>query len=246
MDALTPRQREVLALIRAHIARTGYPPTRADIARALGFRSANAAEEHLRALARKGAIEIAKGTSRGIRLADGLADGLADPGTDEWDTSEAGSGASFSDDRLSARAPRKHAGSSWQSEPHSLPIIGRVAAGAPILAVAHVESQFDIAPAAFRPQADYLLRVRGDSMMDIGIFDGDLLAVHAQAVAEPGQVIVARVDDEVTVKRLARGNSPEQLQLLAENPAFAPIVVDLTRQTFHIEGLAVGVLRTRI
>ena len=128
----------------------------------------------------------------------------------------------------------------------SLPIIGRVAAGAPILALTNVESQCDIAPAAFRPHADYLLRVRGDSMMNIGIFDGDLLAVHAQAVAEPGQVIVARIDDEVTVKRLARGRSPKQLQLLAENPAFAPIVVDLTRQSFHIEGLAVGVLRTHL
>jgi repressor LexA len=224
MEELTPRQREVLALIRAHIAETGYPPTRADIARSLGFRSANAAEEHLRALARKGVIEISKGTSRGLRLAGGTDEPAA------RSRKAASVAAALTEDR--ARG--------------TLPVIGRVAAGHPILAEEHVESQFEVSPSAFRPRADYLLRVRGDSMRNIGILAGDLLAVHAQPTADPGQVVVARIDDEVTVKRFARGERTHEVRLLAENDDFAPIVVDLRERSFAIEGLAVGVLRSRL
>jgi repressor LexA len=199
MQQLTPRQAEVLDLIRRHIEDTGYPPTRADIARELGFRSANAAEEHLKALARKGAIEIIPGTSRGIRLPDS-------PG---------------------------------------LPVVGRVAAGQPILAQEHIEDHCEVASGFFRPRADYLLRVQGESMRDVGILDGDLLAVHRAEVAENGQIVVARVEDEVTVKRFRREAS-HRVVLLAENPDFAPIEVDLREQAFAIEGLGVGVLRSGI
>lgn len=198
MEQLTRRQNEVLELIRRHIEDTGYPPTRADIAAELGFRSPNAAEEHLRALARKGAIEMIPGTSRGIRLPQGS----------------------------------------------GLPIVGRVAAGSPILAAEHVEDHCEVPPAFFRPRADFLLRVNGESMRDIGIMDGDLLAVHRAEVAENGQIVVARIEDEVTVKRFQRdGRSRHRVTLHAENPDFAPIEVDLREQPFAIEGLGVGVLR---
>lgn len=194
---LTDRQSQVLELIRRHIHDTGYPPTRADIARELGFRSANAAEEHLKALARKGAIEIIAGASRGIRL----------------------------------------------PEQAGLPIVGRVAAGEPILAAENVEAHCEVAADFFHPRADYLLRVQGDSMIDAGILDGDLLAVHASPAARRGQIVVARVEDEVTVKRLGEQRNGHLLELLPENPAYDPIVVDLSRQDFTIEGLSVGVLR---
>ncbi|HUH38254.1 MAG TPA: transcriptional repressor LexA [Spongiibacteraceae bacterium] len=194
---LTPRQQEVLNLIRNHIEATGYPPTRADIARELGFRSANAAEEHLKALARKGAIEMVAGTSRGIRL----------------------------------------------PESQGLPIIGRVAAGSPILAAEHIEDYCAITPSFFHPRADYLLKVQGDSMIDVGIFDADLLAVHRTSEAHNGQIVVARVDNEVTVKRLRNTRSRHQILLLPENPAYQPIEVDMRHQDFAIEGLSVGVLR---
>jgi repressor LexA len=197
MDHLTPRQAQVLDLIRQHISDTGYPPTRADIAERLGFRSPNAAEEHLKALARKGAIEMIPGTSRGIRL----------------------------------------------PEPPGLPIVGRVAAGNPILAEQNIEDHVDIPAGFFRPRADFLLRVRGDSMRGIGILDGDLLAVHRTPEAANGQVVVARVDDEVTVKRFQRTRARQRVLLLPENDDFSPIEVDLTRQDFHIEGLSVGVIR---
>ncbi|MEQ8485240.1 MAG: transcriptional repressor LexA [Pseudomonadales bacterium] len=197
MDHLTPRQAQVLDLIRQHISDTGYPPTRADIAERLGFRSPNAAEEHLKALARKGAIEMIPGTSRGIRL----------------------------------------------PEPPGLPIVGRVAAGNPILAEQNIEDHVDIPAGFFRPRADFLLRVRGDSMRGIGILDGDLLAVHRTPEAANGQVVVARVDDEVTVKRFQRTRARHRVLLLPENDDFSPIEVDLTRQDFHIEGLSVGVIR---
>jgi repressor LexA len=197
MQALTPRQTQVLDLIRKHIQDTGYPPTRADIAQTLGFRSPNAAEEHLKALARKGAIEMVPGTSRGIRL----------------------------------------------PEPMGLPIIGRVAAGSPILAQEHIEDVCSVPADFFRPLAHFLLRVRGDSMRDAGILDGDLLAVHKTAEARDGQIVVARIEDEVTVKRLERGRSRSRLRLLPANDDFAPIEVDLARQAFAIEGLSVGVLR---
>lgn len=198
MKKLTARQEEVLALVKAHIAESGYPPTRADIARDLGFRSPNAAEEHLKALARKGAIEVIPGTSRGIRLP--------------------------------------------VSEPDGLPVVGQVAAGAPILAAEHIEETCDVPPEMFRPAADFLLRVRGDSMVDVGILDGDLLAVHKTPVARSGDIIVARIDDEVTVKRLRR-KSRRRLQLIAENADYEPIEVDLATQSFTVEGLSVGVLR---
>lgn len=198
---LTDRQRRVLDFIGEFMTAEGMPPTRAEIARALGFRSANAAEEHLRALARKGAIEMLPGASRGIRLRNPAAA-----------TSEQG-----------------------------LPLVGRVAAGQPILAAAHVEAHYRVDRALFKPRADYLLRVRGESMRDAGILDGDLLAVHRTPDARNGQIVVARLDDEVTVKRFRRRG--RQVQLLAENPAFTPIQVDLGQQSLVIEGIGVGVLR---
>lgn len=196
---LTPRQAEILTLIRECIATTGMPPTRAEIAQALGFSSVNAAVEHLQALAKKGVIELLPGASRGIRVA--------------------------------GRA-RAEAG---------LPLVGRVAAGSPILAQEHIVGRYPVDPALFRPRANYLLQVRGLSMRDAGILDGDWLAVHRTAEARSGQIVVARLDDEVTVKRLRlKGRRAE---LLPENPDFAPIVIDLKRQPLVIEGLAVGVIR---
>ena len=196
MKTLTARQAEVLDLVRSHITDTGYPPTRADIARELGFRSANAAEEHLKALARKGALQIVPGTSRGIRLP-------ADEG---------------------------------------LPVVGRVAAGSPILAQEHIEETCNVPPNFFRPAADFLLRVEGDSMVDAGILDGDLLAVHKTPEAANGAIVVARIDNEVTVKRLRR-KSRTRVVLEAENEAYEPIEVDLRSRDFAIEGLSVGVIR---
>ena len=196
MKQLTARQAEVLDLVKSHITETGYPPTRADIARELGFRSANAAEEHLKALARKGALEIVPGTSRGIRLPD-----------DE-----------------------------------GLPVVGRVAAGSPILAQEHIEETCNVPPDMFRPAADFLLRVEGDSMVDAGILDGDLLAVHKTPEAANGSIVVARIDDDVTVKRLRR-KSRNRVVLEAENEAYDPIEVDLHSQDLVIEGLSVGVIR---
>jgi len=196
MDTLTPRQQQVLALIRDHIAAHGLPPTRAEIAQSLGFRSPNAAESHLRALARKGVIELLSGSSRGIRLVEPSA---------------------------------------------GLPVVGRVAAGQPILAEQHVETHYRLDPALFRPRADYLLRVRGMSMREAGILDGDLLAVHRTPEASNGQIVVARLDDEVTVKRFRRHG--HRVSLLPENPDFAPIEIDLREQPLVLEGIGVGVIR---
>jgi repressor LexA len=202
MRELTPRQSQILGFIRRHIQETGFPPTRAEIARALGFRSVNAAEDHLRALVRRGAIELLPGTSRGIRLTKPAGDGVG------------------------------------------LPVVGRVAAGRPILAEEHIEDRYQIDPALFRLRADYLLRVRGSSMRDAGILDGDLLAVHRTPEAENGQIVVARLEDEVTVKRFRRhARWRHRVQLVAENPAFEPIQVDLRTQSLVIEGRGVGVLR---
>lgn len=201
MRGLTPRQQQVLDLIKRNIEETGYPPTRAEIASELGFRSANAAEEHLRALARKGAIELVSGASRGLRLAPG-----------------------------------------HEPAPSGLPLVGRVAAGNPILAAENIEEHVEIPPQLFHPPADYLLRVRGMSMKDIGILDGDLLAVHSTPTARDGEIVVARIDDEVTVKRLKRLKDG-QLLLIAENEDFSPIEVDLAQQDFAIEGISVGVIR---
>jgi repressor LexA len=196
---LTTRQQQVLSLIRSHIQKSGMPPTRADIAAEFGFKSANAAEEHLKALARKGAIEIIPGTSRGIRLCD--------------------------------------------AEPAGIPLVGRVAAGNPILAQEHIEDRVQLDPTFFKPQADYLLQVVGDSMIDIGIFEGDYLAVHNTPVANNGDIIVARVDDEVTVKRLTTTRSKYIVHLQPENSDYSAIEVDLRNQQFQIEGISVGVLR---
>ena len=197
MNKLTPRQAEVLDFIRSHIDETGYPPTRADIAQQLGFKSANASEEHLKALARKGAIEIIPGTSRGIKL----------------------------------------------PESGGIPIIGRVAAGNPILAEEHIEDYLELAPTFFKPAADYFLMVRGDSMINCGILDGDLLAVHSTTNVHNGDIVVARIEDEVTVKRLKRGKTKHLVTLLPENDDYAPIEVDLRESAFAIEGLGVGVIR---
>ncbi|MFD1007864.1 MULTISPECIES: transcriptional repressor LexA [Oceanisphaera] len=200
MKALTPRQSQVLDIVKEHIQQTGMPPTRAEIARTLGFKSANAAEEHLKALARKGVITMMPGTSRGIRLVE------------EEEQEDAG-----------------------------LPLIGRVAAGEPILAQQHIESHYQLDPALFHPAADFLLRVKGMSMKNIGIMDGDLLAVHKTQEVRNGQVVVARLDDEVTVKRFQRKGS--KVSLLPENDELSPIEIDLRSQELIIEGLAVGVIR---
>ena len=205
MDALTDRQAEILRLIRELTELSGYPPTRAEISERMGFRSVNAAEQHLRALEKKGAIDIEAGASRGIRVHDAKPSGRAGPRLLE------------------------------------LPVIGRVAAGSPILAEEHVQGRYQVDPNLFTPRADYLLRVRGMSMRDVGILEGDLLAVHKTQEARTGQIVVARLADEVTVKRLRRRGSVVALE--AENPDFAPIEVDLRRDTLVIEGIAVGVIR---
>ena len=198
MRPLTARQAEILALIQDFMEQSGFPPTRAEIATKLGFRSANAAEEHLRALERKGILDILPGASRGIQLK--------------------------------------------QSGLPGLPLIGRVAAGSPILAEENIKSRHKVDPTLFSPRADYLLKVKGDSMINIGIMDGDLLAVHKTSDVRSGQVVVARIDNEVTVKRLKRkGNA---IELLPENDNLSPIVVDPQVNDFAIEGLAVGVIRS--
>jgi repressor LexA len=204
MDELTDRQSEILKLIRELTEVSGFPPTRAEIAERMGFRSVNAAEQHLRALERKGAIEISSGASRGIRVRDGR--------------------------------PARALGRLLE-----LPVVGRVAAGSPILAEEHVQGRYQVDPNLFTPRADYLLRVRGMSMRDAGILEGDLLAVHRTQEARTGQVVVARLSDEVTVKRFRRRG--HAVQLLPENPDFEPIEVDLRNEPLVIEGIAVGVIR---
>ena len=202
---LTARQQEVFDFLKRHIESTGMPPTRAEISRELGFRSPNAAEEHLKALARKGAIEIVSGMSRGIRL-------LLQ--------------TEYQHDELS----------------DGLPLIGRVAAGEPILAQQHIEGTYRVDADMFKPQANFLLKVAGQSMKDIGILDGDLLAVHSTKDVRNGQVVVARIEDEVTVKRFERKG--DVIYLHAENTEFEPIVVNLKEQEyFEIEGIAVGIIR---
>lgn len=195
MEDLTARQKEILHLIREHTATSGFPPTRADICRAMGFKSPNAAEDHLRALERKGAIEMLPGASRGIRV----------------------------------------------MQPSGIPLIGRVAAGAPLLAAENVEGHYKIDPRMFKPHADYLLTVKGESMRDAGILNGDLLAVHRASDFKSGQIVVARIADEVTVKRAQK--SRNLIELLPANPDFQPIVVNPRSEPFAIEGIAVGVIR---
>jgi len=211
---LTERQQQILELIRSEITRTGFPPTRAEIARALGFKSANAAEDHLKALAKKGAIELTAGASRGIRLVD----------TDSSPGVTAGI--------------LEHASAALSQL--LVPLVGRVAAGSPILAAEHVEREIGIEPALFTQTPDYLLRVRGLSMRDAGILDGDLLAVKKSPDARNGQIVVARLGDEVTVKRFSRNG--KSIQLLPENPDFQPIEVSV-EDDFSLEGIAVGLIR---
>ncbi|GEN25863.1 transcriptional repressor LexA [Halomonas cupida] len=209
---LTPRQQNVYDFIVKTMNELGYPPTRAEISRALGFRSPNAAEEHLRALERKGAIRVIRGTSRGIRL-----------------PAQESEPASGTDAQPEA------------SSPHGLPIIGEVAAGSPILAAEHIDRYCPLPPEYFTPRADYLLRVRGLSMKDIGIMEGDLLAVHRTERIRNGQVVVARLEDEVTVKRFQRDGY--RVTLEAENEEFKPIRLDLRHDNLTIEGIGVGVIR---
>jgi repressor LexA len=202
MRQLTPRQSQILEMIQEFIAETGMPPTRADIANELGFKSANAAEEHLRALQRKGVLDLIPGASRGIQLKDSL------------------------------------------REQMGLPLVGRVAAGSPILAQEHIETHYKIDPALFSPKPHYLLRVHGMSMKDAGILDGDLVAVHRTPEVRSRQIIVARLDDEVTVKRFRQDGSV--IWLLPENEDFEPIQVDLAKQDMVIEGVVVGVIRDSV
>ncbi len=218
MIKLTARQEQILNLIRDAIENTGFPPTRAEIATELGFRSANAAEEHLQALARKGAIEISPGTSRGIRLRDmNLEKGL----------------------------PRF--GGTQMALPHPslmqlcLPLIGRVAAGSPILAQEHIDATYNVDSSLFTAKPDYLLKVRGMSMRDAGILDGDLIAVKKSDSAKNGQIVVARLGDDVTVKRYKKSGA--LIELLPENSDFQTIRIDSSRDDFALEGLAVGLLR---
>jgi len=197
---LTRRQQQILDLIRNTLEETGMPPTRSDICLAFKFRSPNAAEEHLRALQRKGVIELLPGRSRGIRVLS------AGPGI-------------------------------------GLPVIGRVAAGEPILAEQHIEDHFDMDPSFFQPRADYLLRVRGHSMRDGGILNGDLLAVHRTSEVYSGQIVVARLDNDVTVKRFRRRGNKVTLE--PQNDDYAPIQLDLKQDELVIEGRGVGVVRNR-
>ena len=202
MQELTPRQREILEVIQDFISEFGMPPTRAEISRELGFKSANAAEEHLRALQKKGVIDLVPGASRGIQLKDSL------------------------------------------REQMGLPLVGRVAAGSPILAQEHIEAHYRIDPALFDPKPHYLLRVEGMSMKNVGILDGDLVAVHRTPEVRSRQIVVARLDDEVTVKRYRQDGS--LVWLLPENEEFEPIKVDLSEQGMTIEGVVVGVIRDGI
>jgi len=199
MHELTPRQRQILRFIQDSLAENGMPPTRAEIAQALGFRSANAAEEHLRALQRKGVIELRPGASRGIQLRDALREQLG------------------------------------------LPLVGRVAAGRPILAEENIEAHYQVDPQLFQPRPHYLLKVSGMSMRDIGILDGDLVAVHRTPEVRNRQIVVARLENEVTVKRYRQDGSIAWL--LPENSDFEPLRVDLREQSLIIEGVVVGVLR---
>ena len=204
-EPLTERQAEILKLIKELTEVSGFPPTRAEIADRMGFRSVNAAEQHLRALERKGALDISSGSSRGIKI-------------------------------------RGSSGHRTTGRLLELPVVGRVAAGSPILAEEHVTARYQVDPNLFTPRADYLLKVRGLSMRDAGILEGDLLAVHRTQDAQYGQVVVARIADEVTVKRLKRRG--HAVQLLPENPDFEPIELDLRSDEMTIEGIAVGVIRS--
>lgn len=213
MKLLTPRQQEILQFIQSHLQQTGFPPTRAEICKALGFRSPNAAEEHLKALERKGALQLTAGASRGIRL-------------------------------MSSQSPVPSNSLSSVFAGLTLPLVGRVAAGSPVLATEHIEQHFQVDTSLFKAKPDYLLKVRGLSMRDAGILDGDLLAVKAlQGLPEArnGQMVVARLEDEVTVKWFERQG--HTVWLKPDNPDYRPIEVDIRRQSLTIEGLGVGIIR---
>lgn len=226
---LTERQQQILDLIREAVANTGFPPTRAEIAHKLGFRSANAAEDHLRALARKGVIELTAGASRGIRLTDSAADFTSD----EIDSTDDQVRSSDTLERVRLRTPP-------EMGRMLVPLIGRVAAGYPMLAAENIEKEISVDPNLFAQQPDYLLKVKGLSMRDVGILDGDLLAIKKTSEARNGQIIVARIDDEVTVKRLNK--KANRIELLPENPDFEPIVIQ-PGQEFSVEGIALGLIR---
>ena len=217
---LTARQQQILDLVQSAIERTGAPPTRAEIAAELGFRSVNAAEEHLQALARKGVIELVGGTSRGIRLRSETLRSLAESRIKQFNLP------------LPSLSQL------------TLPLVGRVAAGSPILAQEHIDQTVVVEPHLFARRPDYLLRVRGMSMRDAGILDGDLLAVQKTREAKNGQIVVARLGDEVTVKRFQR--TAKGIELLPENPDFQPIVVAPDQEDFELEGLAVGLIRNQL
>ena len=225
---LTARQQEILNLIKAAVDRTGFPPTRAEIAAALGFKSPNAAEDHLRALARKGAITLTAGASRGIRLVD---DAETAAGTPSGSPVSATSGKSPTSIGVSLADSLRQL---------LLPVVGKVAAGSPILATEHIHRELSLDPSLFEQQPDYLLTVKGQSMQNIGIMDGDLLAVKRSPDARNGQIVVARIDDEVTVKRFNRRG--RIVELLPENDDFSPIIVS-DENDFAIEGIAVGLIR---
>ena len=223
MRELTARQQQILDLIARHISTTGFPPTRAEIADQLGFKSANAAEEHLKALARKGVIELTSGTSRGIRLTSGI-----NSQRDQHDNSSERETGLIS----SIKQAIQHT--------LSLPLVGRVAAGSPILAQEHIEANYTVDPALFTERPDYLLKVRGLSMRDAGILDGDLLAVKKASEARNGQIVVARIGNDVTVKRLNRRAG--YIELLPENSDFKPIIVSPS-DDFSLEGIGIGLIR---
>lgn len=237
---LTPRQQQIFDLVRDAIERTGAPPTRAEIANALGFRSANAAEEHLQALARKGVIELVGGTSRGIRLKSDTLRAL----NEARDAREEREARSLRSPSSSVSSARQFALPMPGLAQLTLPLVGRVAAGHPILAQEHIEQSYTVEAGMFTSQPDFLLKVRGMSMRDIGIMDGDLLAVKKTSEARNGQIIVARIGDEVTVKRFQRGRSG--IELLPENPEFEPIHVANGDESFSVEGLAVGLIRAQM
>ena len=226
---LTERQQQILDLIREAVSSTGFPPTRAEIALKLGFRSANAAEDHLRALARKGVIELTAGASRGIRLTESAADFTSD----QIDSTDDRVRSTDTQERVRLKTPP-------EMGQMLVPLIGRVAAGYPMLAAENIEKEVSVDPNLFAQQPDYLLKVKGLSMRDVGILDGDLLAIKKTSEARHGQIIVARIDDEVTVKRLSK--KANHIELLPENPDFDPIVIE-PGQDFSVEGIALGLIR---
>ena len=207
MKKLTNRQQEVLDFITSFISDEGYPPTRSDICKALGFRSPNAAEDHLKALQKKGAIELQAGSSRGIKVVRN------DDSDNEFEA----------------------------EQEEGIPLVGMVAAGSPILAQEHISQRFKIDESIFPCKPDYLLKVSGNSMINIGIYDGDYLVVHKTTNVRNGQIVVARLEDEVTVKTLNKTGN--QIQLIPENDELSPIIIDSNNEYFAIEGLGIGVIR---